>query len=99
MSTNRIRSLVAVALLSLASAASAATIDQRVNAAYHHIEQGIRSGSINHREAERLKAEFRRVREDEAKARRAGHISPRERDRLDREIDRLERHIYKAKHN
>ena len=99
MSRNKVATLLAVLSMGLASATFAATIDQRVNAAYHHIEQGERSGSISRPEAKRLKAEFHQVREDEARARRDGHLDRRERERLDREIDRLERHIYRAKHN
>jgi hypothetical protein len=99
MTSNRIASLAAVVLLGIASIASAATIDERVRAAHHHIEQGIRSGAISHNEAKRLKAEFDHIRRDEARAKKDGHLDNRERERLDRELDRLERNIYRAKHN
>ena len=99
MFAKKLSIVIAVLLLGLASAAYAATIDERVRAAHHHIEQGMRSGSINREEARRLTAEFNRVREDEARARRDGHLDRRERERLDRELDRLEKHIYQAKHN
>jgi hypothetical protein len=99
MSSNRLASIFAILSLGLASATFAATIDERVHAAYRHIDQGIRSGSINHHEAKRLREEFNQVRVDEARARKDGHLDRRERERLDREIDRLERHIYRAKTN
>jgi len=99
MLANRLSTVIAVLLLGLASAAFAATIDERVRAAHRHIEQGMRSGSINREEAKRLTAEFSRVREDEARARRDGHLDRRERERLDHELDRLERNIYRVKHN
>jgi hypothetical protein len=99
MSAKILIRIIAVLSLGLASAAFAATIDERVRAAHHHIEQGMRSGSINREEARRLTGEFNRVREDEARARRDGHLDRRERERLDHELDRLERNIYRAKHN
>ena len=99
MSAKKLIRIIAILSLGLASAAFAATIDDRVRAAHHHIEQGMRSGSINHQEAKRLTAEFDRVREDEARARRDGHLDRRERERLDHELDRLEKNIYRAKHN
>jgi len=99
MSTTKLVIGFAVLFMGLASATYAATIDERVRAAHRHIEQGMRSGSINREEAKRLTAEFNRVREDEARARKDGHLDRRERQRLDHELDRLEKHIYRAKHN
>ena len=57
MSASAISRIIAILCLGLASAAFAATIDERVRAAHRHIEQGMRSGSINHQEGKRLAME------------------------------------------
>jgi len=82
-----------------ASSQAAQHIQNRVDAAYRHIEQGLRSGSITREEGRHLRAQFQAVRDDEARALRDHHLDRREQDRLNEELDRLERHIYRAKHN
>lgn len=63
------------------------------------INQGIRSGELTRREARRLEAGLARIRIDERFARADGHVSPRERARLDRELNRESRGIYHQKHD
>jgi len=99
MSKKRFITGLMVLLMGLASAAIAATIGERIDRAHQRIEQGVRSGALNRREANRLREEFNRVRHDEARARADGHLDRRERERLDHELDRLERHISRLKHN
>src|SRR5262252_4706522 len=59
------------------------------------IRQGVKSGELTRRETERLEAREARIRVDERFARRDGHVSPRERARLNRELDRTSRDIYR----
>lgn len=99
MATGRFITVCMVVLMGFASAAMAASIDERVDMAQARIEQGIQSGALNRREAHRLKEELNRVRNDEARARADGRLNRRERERLNRELTRLERHISQLKHN
>ena len=100
------RRFVSIALLSLfvlcASAVSFAAgrgIDGREHRQQYRIREGVRSGELTRRETERLEAQQARIRVDERFARADGHISPRERARLDREQDRASRDIYRQKHD
>lgn len=99
MATGRLITVCTVVLMGFASAAMAASIDQRVGVAQARIERGIRSGDLNRQEAHRLREELNRVRDDEARARADGRLDRRERERLNRELVRLERHISQLKHN
>jgi len=63
------------------------------------IRQGIRSGEIIRPEARRLKKEQRRINRAYHRATADGHLSWRERQRLNNMQDRASRHIYRAKHN
>lgn len=91
--------LLAVLFMGLASGAMAATIRERIDVAHQRIEHGIRSGALNREEAHRLKDEFNRVRNDEARALADGRLDRRERERLNQELNRLERHIFRLKSN
>ena len=74
-------------------------IDKREYREQRRINQGIRSGELTRREAERLEAGMARIRVDERFARSDGHISFRERERLNRELNRESRAIYGQKHD
>ncbi len=74
-------------------------IHQRVIHAHDRIERGVRSGALTREEAHRLRSELNSVRDDEARMRSDGRLTPRERQRLEAELDRLERHISRAKRN
>jgi hypothetical protein len=63
------------------------------------IRQGIRSNEIIRPEARRLKKEQRRINRAYHRATADGHLSWRERQRLNNMQDRASRHIYRAKHN
>jgi hypothetical protein len=95
--------LVAAVFVLGASAVSMAGprgINSREYREQHRINQGIRSGELTRREAERLEAGLARIRIDERYARSSGAgISPRERARLDRELNRESRGIYRQKHD
>jgi len=95
--------LVAAVFVLGASAVSMAGprgINSREYREQRRINQGIRSGELTRREAERLEAGLARIRIDERYARLSGGgISPRERARLERELNRESRAIYRQKHD
>jgi hypothetical protein len=75
-------------------------INHREYREQQRINQGIRSGELTRREADRLEANMARIRTDERFARMTGGgISPRERARLERELNRESRGIYRQKHD
>src|SRR5437660_647322 len=74
-------------------------IDRREYREQRRINQGIRSGELTRREAERVEAGLARIRIDERFARADGHVTPRERARLERELNRESRAIYHQKHD
>jgi hypothetical protein len=64
------------------------------------IHQGVRSGELTRREAERLQAEQARIRVDEAFARRSGgEFTARERARIQREQNKASKDIYQQTHD
>jgi hypothetical protein len=96
--------IVCGALGTYASAATRGEYHARhsINARQHQqqgrIAQGVRSGSLNPREASRLEREQSRFDQEEARLRQGG-LSPRERDRLEDQQDRMSRQIYRQKHD
>lgn len=64
------------------------------------IQQGVKSGELTRREAERLEAEQARIAVNEKYARRSGDgLSPQERARLEKELNKSSKDIYKQKHD
>ncbi len=84
---------------SAVSMAGSRGINGREYREQQRINQGIRSGELTRREAERLEAGLARIRIDERFARADGHLSYRERARLNRELNRESRSIYRQKHD
>ena len=75
-------------------------INHREYREQQRINQGIRSGELTRREADRLEAGMAKIRTDERYARMSGGgISPRERARLEREENRESQRIYRQKHD
>jgi septal ring factor EnvC (AmiA/AmiB activator) len=74
-------------------------IDQRLRNAHAGIDRGIQSGALTREEANRLKSELNRVRDDEARMKADGRLTRQERQRLEKELNRLEKHISQLKHN
>jgi len=94
--------LVAAVFVFAASAVSMAGprgINSREHREQRRINQGIRSGELTRREAVRLEAQLARIRIQERFARADGHLSYRERARLNRELSRESRAIYRQKHD
>jgi hypothetical protein len=85
--------------LSAVSMAQARGVNGRERCERGRIQQGVRSGELTRREAERLRAEQFRIRAYEARARSDGSLSRRERYRLDEMLDRAGRDIYRQKHD
>jgi hypothetical protein len=66
---------------------------------HERIEDGIEDGSITIREAKILSSEQHRIDNQKDRAMRDGHLSKRERMRLEQRQDLANRHIYRMRHN
>lgn len=75
------------------------TIDRREDRQHDRIVQGIRSGELTQREAQRLIAEQRTIRQEERFFKSDGVVTAWERDRLQRDLDAASRHIYAETHD
>ena len=93
--------LSAVFVLGLSSVVTAQTpyVDRRERNQQRRIHQGIRSGELTRREAGRLEEEQARIRIAERYAKSDGHVSWRERQRLDNMLDLSNRDIHRQKHD
>jgi biopolymer transport protein ExbB/TolQ len=75
-------------------------INQRQRDQQQRIAQGIQSGQLTPREAQRLEREQYRFNREESRFRASGDgLSPRERARLEEQQDRMSRQIYHQKHD
>ena len=96
-------SLFAAVVFVLGASVVSMAGQQGINRRQYHeqqrINQGIRSGELTRREARRAEAGLARIRIDERFARSDGHISPRERARLNRELNHESRYIHRQKHD
>ncbi len=79
--------------------ASAKSINKVEHREQMRINQGIRSGELTRTEAGRLEAEQARIRVNERFARADGHITAKERERLQKELRHAGRDIYHQKHD
>jgi hypothetical protein len=85
--------------LSIVSMAHTPGINNRQHREQRRIQQGIRSGELTRREAERLRAEQFRIRAYENRARSDGRLTRRERYQLDHMMDQASRDIYRQTHD
>ncbi len=74
-------------------------INQRQERLYNRIEQGIRSGTLNRREADRMRTQFVRLEQRERDYRRSNGLSRAERADLNQRFDRLSARLYNEKHD
>ncbi|MEQ1627897.1 MAG: hypothetical protein ABL965_10930 [Nitrospira sp.] len=74
-------------------------IDQRQATQENRIDQGIASGQLNEREANRLNKQQEHINKIEDKAKADGVVTKGERARIDRAQDRASRHIAREKHD
>lgn len=97
--------IIAAPILFLTSgvyaADSAATpgIDKRQTNQERRIQQGVKSGELNEREAARLERGEKRIERMEERARADGNVTPQERKRLHRAENVESRRIYREKHD
>lgn len=76
------------------------SINQRQERQQDRIAQGIKSGSLNPREAARLERQSAHINRVERRYRRSGDgLSLRERAKLERDLNRTSHHIYGQKHD
>ncbi|MGE0313848.1 MAG: hypothetical protein AB7P21_19735 [Lautropia sp.] len=105
----RLSPLAAVVALSLAAATAHAQspggapatpgVDKRQANQERRIEQGVASGQLTPREAQRMERQQARVARAEEKAKADGTVTAKERARLHRAEDRTSRHIHRQKHD
>lgn len=74
-------------------------IDQRQANQEQRIQQGVQSGSLTEREANRLDRGQNRVERMEDKAKADGNVTARERQRLQHAENVQSRHVYQQKHD
>lgn len=74
-------------------------IDQRQANQEKRIDQGIASGQLNEREANRLNKQQEHINKIEDKAKADGVVTKGERARIDHAQDRASRHIAREKHD
>lgn len=99
-----VRSITAAALLALGLAAGAATaqgVDRRHGYQQERIDRGVASGRLTPGEAGRVERQQASIhaQEDRMRARHDGHLTGRNRARLETRENRASHHIYRAKHN
>ncbi len=92
--------VLSVCVSSLAFAqANTSRIDQRQANQEQRIDQGIASGQLNEREANRLSNRQEHINKIEDKAKSDGVVTKKERARIGHAHDRTSRHIAKQKHD
>lgn len=74
-------------------------VDKREKIQKERIKDGVKSGELTRRETRRLAAEQKKIRNDEARAKADGIVTPRERARLNKELNRASRDIHRQKHD
>lgn len=102
MKSIRIAVVSAVAVLAasgaLAQSTSTNEVQRNVNQ-QERIEQGLKSGSLNTREAAKLEREEAKINRMEANAMKDGTVTNKERARITREQNEASRDIYREKHD
>ena len=97
------RYLLIVVLLTLAvcivAGAAYADIPDRIRDQRERIDQGIRSGELNRREADILFDNLDRIRDQFSRMKADGRLTLEEQARLDRMLDENSRMIWNKKHN
>lgn len=74
-------------------------IDQRQENQQQRIDQGVASGQLTEREANRLNKQQEHIGKMEAKAKADGVVTKKERARVEHAQDRASRHIAREKHD
>jgi len=74
-------------------------IQQRMQNQESRIDQGVKSGELTPKEAEKLEAEQAKIRQTEQRMKSDGNLTPKEREKLHNMQDRASDHIYRQKHD
>ena len=74
-------------------------IDQRQANQEHRIDQGVASGQLNQREANRMEREQNHINRMEDRAKSDGVVSDKERARITHQQNQASRHINREKHD
>jgi len=74
-------------------------IDQRVLNQERRIQEGVNSGQLTEREANRMNGRLERIENAEAHAKADGQVTAKERRRLKRALNHNSKRIYKEKHD
>lgn len=90
---------VAFAGAAFAQTASTPRIDQRQENQQQRIDQGVKSGELNQKEAARLQKGQARVQRMEDKATADGKVTAKERRKIERAQDKQSKKIYREKHD
>lgn len=85
--------------MSCADATDTPGADQRQINQQQRIDQGVSSGQLTQKEADRLNAQQQRIADRETKMKSDGVVTAKERARLHRQQDRASANIYKQKHD
>ena len=97
----KITLIAAVAGVMMSLSAFAAEVDARANNDQARINQGVRSGELNNREAARLETKEVKIRREIARDRavNGGHLTAGEKARINRQENQLSNSIYREKHD
>ena len=91
--------IAAFALPAFAQTTSTPRIDQRQANQQQRIDQGVKSGQLNQKEAARLEKGQARVQKMESKAVADGTVTAKERRKIERAQDKQSRKIAREKHD
>lgn len=91
--------LAAFAQTSPAPGTATPRLDQRQANQEQRIQQGVQSGSLTPREADRLERGQEHVQNMETRAKADGKVTPKERARLEHAEDNQSKKIYREKHD
>lgn len=89
----------ALALPALAQTTSTPRVDQRQKNQQQRIDQGVKSGQLNQKEAARLEKGQARIQKAEDKAVADGKVTAKERRKIERAQDQQSRRIAREKHD
>ena len=91
--------IAAFALPAFSQTTSTPRIDQRQKQQQQRIDQGVKSGELNRKEAERLQKGQARIQKMENKAMADGKMTPKERAKIEKAQDRESKRIFREKHD
>ena len=91
--------IAAVSATTFAQTPSTPRIDQREANQQKRIDQGVKSGALNEKEARRLEKGQQRVQKAEDKAMADGKVTGKERRKIEHMQDKQSKKIYREKHD